>query len=192
MATVTAIESKENALTLSLDLGDAGKDLEQGASVAVSGVCLTTSYLLPPTSCRFDVMGETLAKTSLGSLRVGDRVNVERSARIGDEIGGHLVSGHVTGTVAIREIDTLNNNYIVMFACDASWMPYILPKGFIALDGCSLTIVDVSDATFTIHLIPETLQRTTFGQKKVGDQINLEIDSMTRAIVDTVARITQV
>jgi len=173
--------------------------LQIGASVAIDGVCLTAteitaSPLLPQGGVggghrvSFDAMQETLEKTTVGSLVEGSRVNVERSYRIGDEVGGHIVSGHVTGTADLIAIETAENNHIVTFRVDPSWMKYLLPKGFVALDGCSLTIVDVNrdDSTFTVWLIPETLRTTAFGFKKPGDRANLEIDSKTQAIVDTV------
>ncbi|MEK7532799.1 MAG: riboflavin synthase, partial [Patescibacteria group bacterium] len=117
-----------------------------------------------------------------------DRVNIERSASLGDEIGGHLLSGHIMGTAEITDIDHSDNNHRVTFRAPREWMKYIFSKGFIALDGCSLTIVEVDKtaSTFTVWLIPETLRVTTFGFKKVGDKVNVEIDSRTQTIVDTV------
>lgn len=187
---VVGVERKEQALSFVLDLGELARDLKLGASVSIAGVCLTV-VAIEGTHVHFDVMRETLVKTALGFLRVDDVFNVERSAKVGDEIGGHVVSGHVAGVAFIRVIETPMNNHVITFACDPVWMPYILPKGFVALDGCSLTIVDVGTDWFTVHLIPETLNRTTFWRKQVGDQVHLEIDPMTRAIVDTVKRITQ-
>ncbi len=184
-ATVAAIQKKDQALRLALDLGALAVGIQIGASISIAGVCLTV-VTITDTMVEVDVIGETLEKTSIGSLAVGDRVNLERSARIGEEVGGHQVSGHVGGTVTIRSIDTPPNNWILTLGVDPVWMPYLLPKGFVALDGCSLTIVDVGTDSFTVHLIPETLQRTTFGEKKVGSRVNMEIDPMTRAIVDTV------
>ncbi len=184
-STVAAIQKKDQALRLALDLGAHAVGIQIGASISVAGVCLTV-VTITDTMVEVDVIGETLEKTSIGGLAVGDRVNLERSARIGEEVGGHQVSGHVSSTVTIRSIDTPPNNWILTLSVDPVWIPYLLPKGFVALDGCSLTIVDVGTDTFTVHLIPETLQRTTFGKKKVGDRVNMEIDPMTRAIVDTV------
>lgn len=186
---VREIQQRENVCTLILDLGALAAGLERGASVAVAGVCLT-AVSIEGTQVVFDVIGETLAKTALGLAQVGDAYNIERSARLGDEIGGHLVSGHVATTGSIHSIDTLANNWIVKITCEAEWMLYLFPKGFVALDGCSLTIVEVGSDFFTVHLIPETLTRTTFGKKRAGDQIHLEIDPMTRAIVDTVKRLS--
>ncbi len=161
--------------------------LRIGASVAIDGVCLTAAGI-DGDKVSFDAMQETLERTTVGSLVVGSRVNVERSYRVGDEVGGHVVSGHVTGTAEIVAVDAPENNHVITFRAPKEWMKYILPKGFVALDGCSLTVVDVhrADATFTVWLIPETLKITTFGFKKSGDKANLEIDSKTQAIVDTV------
>ncbi len=186
---VTQVVKKEHALTLELDLGDLAQELQQGASVSVGGVCLT-AVAIDATQVTFDVIGETLAKTTIGQLELGDKVNIERSVRMGEEIGGHLVAGHVVSTVTISAIDTRPNNWIVTLQGDKGLSPYLFPKGFVALDGCSLTLVDVSPEYFTVHLIPETLARTTFGFKRVGDRVNLEIDPMTRAIVDTVKRLS--
>lgn len=169
-----------------------GEGLQRGASVALDGVCLTATEI-DGDLVRFDAMAETLAKTTLGALRVGSRVNVERSFRYGDEVGGHLVSGHVTGTCSITAVAETPTNRTLTFQADPSWMRYLLPKGFVALDGCSLTVSDVDreNATFRVWFIPETLKITTFGHKKEGDRVNLEIDSRTQAIVDTVERYLQ-
>jgi len=164
-----------------------GAQLQPGASVAIDGVCLTAARIAGD-RVGFDIMDETLRLTTLGALDVGSRVNVERSYRVGDEIGGHIVSGHVTGVAEIVAIATPENNTAVTFRVDPAWMKYILPKGFIALDGCSLTVVNPRrDAgTFEVWFIPETLRLTTFDLKTIGDKVNLEIDRQTQAIVDTV------
>ncbi len=182
-----SLQQEKGLLHAEIDMGSLSQDLNIGASVAIAGVCLTVVETRG--ACvRFDVIQETLDKTTLGGLRVGQLVNVERSARVGDEIGGHRVSGHVTGTVTVRERKESVNNCVLTFACDPSWMEHLLPKGFVALDGCSLTIVDVGSDWFTVHLIPETLRVTTFGERRVGDKINLEFDPETQAIVATVKR----
>lgn len=167
--------------------GGYGGGLERGASVAIDGTCLTATDIVGD-RVTFDVMRETLEKTTLGTLAVDSRVNVERSYRVGDEVGGHIVSGHVTGVAEIVSVETPENNRVVTFRVPTEWMKYILPKGFVGLDGCSLTVVDVDKAagTFSVWLIPETLALTTFGFKKPGDRVNVEIDSKTQAIVDTV------
>ncbi|ASP16855.1 riboflavin synthase, alpha subunit [Neisseria sp. oral taxon 020 str. F0370] len=162
--------------------------LQPGASVAHNGCCLTITET-GGRLAKFDLMGETLAKTNLGRLKEGDAVNLERAARFGDEIGGHLMSGHITATTTVTRIERNGLNTTVWFALPAALRPYILPKGFVGLDGCSLTVGQVSDTEFNVHLIPETLQRTLFGTRQEGDEINLEIDPQTQAVVDTVARV---
>ena len=162
--------------------------LQPGASVAHNGCCLTITET-GGRLAKFDLMGETLDKTNLGRLKEGDAVNLERAARFGDEIGGHLMSGHITATTAITRIERSGLNTTVWFSLPAALRPYILPKGFVGLDGCSLTVGQVSDTEFNVHLIPETLQRTLFGTRQEGDEINLEIDPQTQAVVDTVAHV---
>ena len=162
--------------------------LQPGASVAHNGCCLTITET-GGRLAKFDLMGETLDKTNLGRLKEGDAVNLERAARFGDEIGGHLMSGHITATTTITRIERSGLNTTVWFSLPAALRPYILPKGFVGLDGCSLTVGQVSDTEFNVHLIPETLQRTLFGTRQEGDEINLEIDPQTQAVVDTVARV---
>lgn len=185
---LTAVDVKEGLTTIRINIGELANGLTRGASVSISGVCLTATEIQDGIVA-FDVMGETLAKTTLGELKTGDVVDVERSVRVGDEIGGHRVSGHITGTAMITKIEEPPNNRILTLQCDPAWMDCILPKGFIALDGCSLTVVDVGADWFTVHLIPETLRLTTFGSKTIGDRVNLELDPETQAIVETVKRV---
>ena len=167
---------------------DMAGGLQTGASVAHNGCCLTVTEADGRTA-RFDLMAETLDKTNLGRLKAGDLVNLERAARFGDEIGGHLMSGHITATTEILLIERTEHNTTMHFALPAALKPYILPKGFVGLDGCSLTIGSVGEDSFCVHLIPETLRRTLFGTRQAGDTVNLEIDPQTQAVVDTVSRI---
>jgi len=167
---------------------DMAGGLQTGASVAHNGCCLTVTEANGRTA-RFDLMAETLDKTNLGRLKAGDLVNLERAARFGDEIGGHLMSGHITATTEILRIERTEHNTTMHFALPAALKPYILPKGFVGLDGCSLTIGGVGEDSFCVHLIPETLRRTLFGTRQAGDTVNLEIDPQTQAVVDTVGRI---
>ena len=168
--------------------GDMAGGLQTGASVAHNGCCLTVTETDGRTA-RFDLMAETLDKTNLGRLKADDLVNLERAARFGDEIGGHLMSGHITATTEILRIERTEHNTTMHFALPAALKPYILPKGFVGLDGCSLTIGNVGEDSFCVHLIPETLRRTLFGTRQAGDTVNLEIDPQTQAVVDTVGRI---
>jgi riboflavin synthase len=163
-----------------------------GASVAVDGTCLTVTALHGNDAADFDVMQQSLALTTLAGLREGSRVNVERAARDGAEIGGHPLSGHVdfSATIAaIRQPDA--NNHVIRFAVPAPWMRYVFAKGYIAVDGASLTVAEAERAAdgsgwFEVWLIPETLRMTTFGAKREGDALNIEIERQTQVIVDTV------
>jgi riboflavin synthase len=185
---IQSIVDRSGLRTLTVALPAAMREgLEIGASVAIAGVCLTVTGMAGE-GVTFDAIEETQHRTTLGRLRQGQRVNVERSARTGVEIGGHELSGHVDGTAEIAAIDRPPGNHVITFRAPRELMRYVFTKGFIALDGCSLTVVDVDRGagTFTVHLIPETLRVTTFGEKLPGDRVNLEIERRTQVIVDTV------
>ncbi|UJF18315.1 riboflavin synthase subunit alpha [Vibrio sp. SS-MA-C1-2] len=159
-----------------------------GASVAHNGCCLTVTAI-QQNQVTFDLMQETLRVTNLGLLQNGDSVNIERAAKFGDEIGGHSMSGHINAIASISERIETPNNCTLWFELPESLSKYVLTKGYIGIDGCSLTIGEVRDNQFCVHLIPETLQRTLFGERKVGDKVNIEVDPTTQAIVDTVERV---
>lgn len=159
-----------------------------GASVAINGTCLTVTR--QQDDCLwFDAMQETLSLTTLGALEAGARVNFERAARIGDEIGGHLLSGHIHTTATLVDIQTPENNRTLTFEVPESWQKYLFPKGYIAINGASLTIGEVTGNRFNVHLIPETLRATTFADLVTGDRVNIEVDSQTQTIVDTLVRL---
>lgn len=165
--------------------------LQLGASVSVQGICQTV-VAIENELVIFEAIKETLACTTIPTWKESDLVNVERSLKMGDEIGGHLLSGHIIGTGTIKKIEHPSQEQsIVTLQCSPDWMKYILPKGYIALNGVSLTVGNVgrADSEFTVNLIPETRRLTTFGNAKEGDTINIEIDSQTQAIVDTVERV---
>lgn len=190
-ATVAAVADRDALRRLVLDLPPGrGAGLTIGASVSVSGVCLT-AVAVDGDRASFDAIDETLRLTTLGALGPGDRVNIERAARFGDEIGGHALSGHVWSTVEVVGVQTTETNHTIVLRAPADATPYLLPKGYVGLDGCSLTLgrVDPEDRTFRVHLIPETLRVTTLGDRAVGDRLNLEIDAMTQAVVATVQRV---
>jgi len=163
-----------------------------GASVSVDGVCLTVVQV-DDRGIWFDAMKETIDKTTIQYLNEGDEVNIERSAKIGDEIGGHVLSGHIHCMATVQSIDPIDDETVSMlFRLDTlAYTPYIFDKGFIALNGASLTLTDVkkSEGTFVIYFIPETLRRTTFGTIQSMQKINVEVDQTTRTIVDTIERI---
>lgn len=163
-------------------------DLEIGASVAHNGVCLTVTKI-EHDLVHFDLMAETLRITNLGKLLQGDFVNIERAMRFGAEVGGHILSGHVYCTADITQRIVKENNLQIWFALpNEEVMKYVLTKGFIAIDGISLTIGEVKDRTFCVNLIPETIERTLIAKRAVGEAVNIEIDPQTQAIVDTVER----
>ena len=160
--------------------------LEIGASVSIDGVCLTATSVSDTVT--FNVIPETLERTTLGSLSSGSNVNVERALKFGDELGGHLLSGHIMGTAEIVAVE--NQDYTIQ--CPPEMAEYIQEKGYIAVDGISLTIGKTSGkGGFDVHIIPETLRLTTLGSKGVGDQVNIEIDAMTQAVVETTKRLME-
>lgn len=163
--------------------------LVTGASIANNGCCLTVTTI-DGDLVSFALMKETLRLTNLGDITPGDLVNIERAAKYGDEIGGHVMSGHIMCTAEVVKILTSENNHQIWFRlADESQMKYVLHKGFIGIDGISLTVGEVTRSRFCVHLIPETLQRTTLGQKRLGNRINIEIDPQTQAVIDTVERV---
>lgn len=164
------------------------QNLQIGASIANDGCCLTLTGF-GDNWVLFDIMQETLSITTLGDKKVGDYINIERSAKYGDEVGGHIMSGHVACTAKITQIIKTETNCTMVIEIPSPFQKYILYKGFIGIDGASLTIGKINDNQFSIHLIPETLAITTLKDKKEGDKVNIEIDSQTQAIVDTVERV---
>jgi len=163
--------------------------LTRGASIAINGVCLT-AVEWQDHDVSFDVIGETLRVTNLGALKPGDAVNVERAARYGDEIGGHLLSGHVHTMARVVRLEEQGENLAVTLQVDPELGRYLMPKGYVALDGCSLTLgPQIDNGQFQVFLIPETREVTVIESRAIGDTINLEIDTQTQAIVDTVERV---
>ena len=183
---IVSIENGNEITTLLIRVPST-EGLTIGASISIDGVCLTATEFTEGI-VSFDVIPETLERTTLGELEVGSIVNVERSLRYGDEVGGHLLSGHIIGRGIISKADDVGDGaqYTIMSPPDVR--KYIVSKGYVGIDGISLTIGDVHDDGFDLHLIPETLRLTTIGEKQAGDAVNLEIDSTTMMIVETVER----
>lgn len=177
---------------LEIDLSELAADLSTGASVAVNGVCLTVTQVVE-TRVTFDVIQETLGRSNLGRIRAGDAVNVERSLKFGDEVGGHVLSGHIADVAHVTRIDSGEGIRNLWFSVPSRWMIYLFHKGFVALDGASLTIatVDRDGCQISVSLIPETVRRTTLGTAAVGQAVNLEVDSQVQAAVTTVERLLQ-
>ena len=174
-------------ITLEVPLGFT-ENLERGASSAVDGVCLTV-VAWSDTTVEFDCIDETLRRTKLGSLKVGQGVNLERAAKFGDEIGGHPLSGHIHCTAKVATIETEGDNLAMLISPPSRWIPYVIEKGYIAINGCSLTVGQVDESGFYLHLIPETLRVTNLSSLSVGDDVNIEIDHQTLVIVNTVERV---
>ncbi|VFN05626.1 MAG: riboflavin synthase alpha chain [Candidatus Kentron sp. G] len=188
-AQVVAIDEKERFRTHTLHVPtEQLEGLKSGGSVAHNGCCLTVTKV-EGNLVSFDLMQETLRVTNLGELAVGDPVNIERAARFGEEIGGHAMSGHIIAMAEVLRIEQSPNNYRIWFQVPEYLSKYIFTKGYIGVDGISLTVGEVNGAIFDVNLIPETLNRTNIGTRKPGDYVNIEIDPQTQAIVDTVERV---
>tara|TARA_B100000530_G_scaffold172302_1_gene108767 strand:+ start:30275 stop:30892 length:618 start_codon:yes stop_codon:yes gene_type:complete len=190
-APIVKIEDKDLIRSFTVDLGKYIDNLEIGASVALDGVCMTV-VSIENNLVKFDAIEETLTRTTLGSLNVNSSVNVERSLKMGDELGGHIISGHVLMAAKILQITDKGDGKDILVENPSDASHYILEKGYISIDGMSLTIGNVSQENFSLHIIPETLRVTTIGQKKVGDYVNIEIDSRTQAVVDTIRKSLEV
>ena len=188
--TIREMSGKE-VVRIQIDFQSVTTDnLETGASVSIDGTCLTVVEIKSPI-ISFDVIPETLQKTTLGSKSAGSSVNLERALKMGDELGGHLLSGHILGMGEITERIEGKENLDLRISCPNHIMKFVQEKGYIAIDGISLTIGNVDETSFSLHLIPETLALTTISDKQVGDKVNIEVDSMTQTIVTTVERILE-
>ena len=183
---IVSIESGNEITTLHIRVPST-EGLQIGASISIDGVCLTATAFTDEI-VSFDVIPETLEKTTLGQLEQGHHVNVERSLRYGDEVGGHLLSGHIIGRGLVSKSERVGDGAQYSIIAPPDVRKYIVSKGYVGIDGISLTIGDVSEDHFDLHLIPETLRLTTIGDKQVGDAVNLEIDSTTMMVVETVER----
>jgi len=180
LGTVATVDRSLDGARLTFESALAG-ELSEGDSVAVNGVCLTAVGLCGP---RFgaDVMEETLRRSALGELQDGDRVNLELALRASDRLGGHVVQGHVDGLGVIAALRDEGFARIVTIEAAAEVLRYVVEKGSIAVDGVSLTVARVDDDSFDVSLIPETLERTTLGESRVGRPVNLEVDVFAKYI----------
>ncbi|CRN08503.1 Riboflavin synthase [Pseudomonas sp. URMO17WK12:I11] len=162
-------------------------DLKIGASVSVEGTCLSVTEI-EGTQVRFDAMTATLERTNLRNLQPGQGVNIERSAKMNAEVGGHLMAGHIATTADIVDISIANAGAYIKFRMPPEWAKYVFARGFIGVNGCSLTVADIDDNVVTINLIPKTLRQTTFTRYQKGDLLNIEVDHHTMVLVDVVER----
>lgn len=167
-------------------------ELETGASIAVDGCCQTVTQIEATSRDSnlvwFDAMQETLRVTTLGSLQIGQLVNIERAARFGQEIGGHELSGHIDDVATVVEVTSSENNHVIKLHLPSTLTAYVFNKGYLGVHGASLTVSDMDKeaGTFCIYLIPETLRLTNLGSFKTGDVLNIEIDRRTQIVVETV------
>lgn len=167
--------------------------LDIGASISINGCCLTVvEYELGHKDVvgqvHFDVIDETLKLTNLGKLKQGGKVNFERSVTFGTELGGHIVSGHIHTVAKLTRIEREQDNCAMFLSLPEKWLKYINYKGFISVNGCSLTVGEVTHNGFYLHLIPETLEVTNLGLAHIGSEFNIEVDQQTYTIVETIER----
>jgi riboflavin synthase len=169
-------------MQLDLDMAGMSEGLTRGASVAVNGACLTAAKI-EGSIVTFDVVVETVGRSNLGQLQAGQGVNVERSLQVGAALDGHFVQGHVDGMARITRIDTGGGEWKLWCEPPAELMRFMVVKGSVAIDGISLTLVDVTDREISVAIIPTTLELTTLGRRKVGDTVNIETDLIARIVV---------
>lgn len=192
VARVAQLSDRAGLRSLGLELPPGfAAGLALGASVSVDGVCLTVTALDGGNAASFEVMQQTLSVTTLGALALGGSINVERAAKDGAEIGGHPLSGHIDFRAQVVDLRRPENNHVLRLAVPPPWMRYVFAKGYIAVNGASLTVAEAQRETggagwFEVWLIPETLRLTTFADKRVGDSLNVEIERSTQVMVDTV------
>ncbi|MBA4447984.1 MAG: riboflavin synthase [Nitrosopumilus sp.] len=179
---ISKITKNRSAIEMTIDLGKQVKGLKIGQSVALNGVCLTATKI-SKSKCIFEMIEETTKKTDLGNLKVGGVVNIERSLKAGDRLEGHFVLGHVDGVGKIKKIVKKPKEVQVYFEVPKSLAKYVVKKGSIAIDGISLTVVDIKKTLASVSLIPHTIQITNFHTKKVGDKINIETDILGKYIL---------
>ena len=171
-----------SAFQMTVDLGKHAKGLKVGQSVALNGVCLSATKI-SKNKCNFEMIDETIKKTDLGNLVPGAKVNIERSLKVGDRMEGHFVLGHVDGVGTIKKIEKKPKEIKVWFEVPKKLVKFVVKKGSIAIDGISLTVVDVTKNNASVCLIPHTIKITNFQSKKVGDKINIETDILGKYIL---------
>lgn len=181
VCTIKSAQTSAGVVKLSIDLGKLAEESEIGDSIAVSGVCLTVA-VLGGNQATFDVSAETLAKSNLAKLTAGSKVNVELAMKVGDRFGGHIVQGHVDGVAKIKTVDKRGEFADIRFEAEGELLDQMVVKGSVAVDGVSLTIASMEGNSFSAAVIPETLKKTTLGEAKTGDVVNIETDIITKTI----------
>jgi len=188
VCTVKSVRRSENTMLLSIDLGELADDSKIGDSIAINGGCLTVAKLEGNVAA-FDLSGETLAKSTLGKLKPSSQVNIERAVKATDRFGGHIVQGHIDGTATIKAIDKHGQFADMKFAVPAELLDQMVVKGSVAVDGISLTIASMGQNSFSVAVIPETLNKTTLSRVKIGDEVNIETDIIVKTIKKQVEKI---
>ena len=183
LAPITVIEHKKSHVRLAIQSPFSKENIQLGESIALNGVCLTVAGKQAD-SLFFDLQCETLDKTYLGTLHIGTILNVERALGLGDRMGGHIVQGHVDEVGTIVHNQQKEKDWILEIEASEQFVPYLIAKGSIAIDGISLTIVTVSHNRFTTHIIPYTYDHTTIKFKKTGDKVNLEADILGKYVIN--------
>ena len=178
---ITRAEPREEMLRLAVDLGDVAEGVRIGDSISINGACLTVVELDNQTAA-FDLVPETLSRTTLGKLTAGTRVNLERALRAGDRLGGHFVQGHVDAMGTIESLQRDSESAVLRISCDGSLVRQMIPKGSIAIDGVSLTLASLFDDAFEIALVPHTLEVTTLGDRAANDVVNIELDMLGKYV----------
>ncbi len=183
---ILSVTAKETDRVFRVRTPFAMDNVDLGASIACSGCCLTVTE---KGHDWFDVYvsGETLSKTNLGGWKEGTEINLEKSLRLGDEMGGHIVSGHVDGLATITSIEKEGESWRIQIEPPKGFEKYVAPKGSVSLDGISLTVNEVTDKIFGVNIIPHTMDVTTLGSRKVGDRLNMEVDMLARYVARMVA-----
>ena len=179
--TVKGIDRRGGVLRLTIEAHTVCEDIKVGDSVAVNGACLTVVDF-DHKSISFDIMDETLKVTNLGKIKLAQKVNLERSLKVSDRLSGHLISGHIDGMGRLAMRQASGKNLVLRIVTSTDIMRYLVPKGSVAVDGISLTIVDLGKDYFTVHIIPHTLRMTNLDSKKVGDMLNLEVDLLSKYV----------
>ncbi len=179
---ISKATKNKSAIQMIVDLGKHGKGLKIGQSVALNGVCLTVTKL-SKNGCTFEMIDETTKKTDLGNLKLGGIVNIERSLKVGDRLEGHFVLGHVDGVGIIKKIQKKPKEVQIWFEVPKNLSKYVVKKGSIAIDGISLTVVEIKNNLASVCLIPHTIQVTNFKTKKIGDKVNIETDILGKYIL---------
>ncbi len=188
VCSVKSVSGGSGTMTLVVDLGPLAEDAHTGDSIAVNGVCLTIARLRGSLAT-FEASSETLAKSTLSKLRPNSSVNVERALRADGRFGGHFVLGHVDGAAKIKRIEKQGRFAEFTFEAPQQLLDQMVPKGSVAIDGISLTVAEMDEKTFSVAVIPETLNRTTLGNTKIGDTVNIETDLIVKSIVRQLGRI---